>query len=308
MKFRTDFVTNSSSVCYALSFKAEHPVLAQKLRELGIEIGDSFDEDTRFRLPSGKTRAIDLIKGKDDPYYDAPYFYKTPGDSISSWLVNGLFQGGYSPNSNYRQGWKEEVRRCEDEEVASRIIEANEELLEILGDQDFSGYDADIVSFFYEYHNAEDGEPIDHFERIIIEKGKRLDYKIYGYPDITGKTVYVFPFRCVVFASKEEIEEKVREHGGKPVEDLASAEIAVVDRYSSSAFRQVIEEDSVRVVLSEKAFAVSLCDDSGWPSRIDQLRESWGDYWQDLCDLFMDELDEKYGLFCVTIKPVESAT
>ena len=231
-----------------------------------------FADGARFILPSGESLTMNYIEG----YYGG--FYETPYESISSWLVNGLLWGHSD--------------ECGDEE-----------LKEILGDLDFSRYDGDIVSFFFEYGHSVESEVTD-LEKIVIENGIRLDYIDGRLPSMSGKNVFVFPFPCVVFASKEEIEEKVRESGGIPVEDLSSAEIAIVDGYDTSAFRLAKKAERVKIAVNEKAFAVSLCDDSGWPSERDKLKESWGDFWDDWfgrCRSF-DEIVEEYGLCYVSFR------
>ncbi len=83
MKFRTDFVTNSSDSSF-LTFNIKNKRLFEALTGLGIKFKNvedgKFTDEMKIELPSGKTAIIEV-----DENWSLPFITET--ESISAWLV-----------------------------------------------------------------------------------------------------------------------------------------------------------------------------------------------------------------------------
>lgn len=84
MKFRTDFVTNSSDSSF-LTFNIQNKKLFDFLESLGIKVEGSKDGELTDRmiitLPSGERTGIDGVNNWLYPYV-------TDCNSISAWIVS----------------------------------------------------------------------------------------------------------------------------------------------------------------------------------------------------------------------------
>lgn len=126
MKFRTDFVTNSSDSSF-LAFNIKNKKLFQALENLGIHLdideeGDFIDYRT-ITLPSGEEMAIE---GGEN------WFYPLPSDfnSISAWLVACIL-------------W--EVEDLYPQKKADEYSDFAKELIKILNDADITHLDWEMV-------------------------------------------------------------------------------------------------------------------------------------------------------------------
>lgn len=160
MKFRTDFVTNSSSSCY-LTFNIQNNKMYEFLESLGIKIEGTprgeFSDGMTVVLPSGKSAKV------WGDYVDSP----TAKDiyTISQWLMTLIL---------------------EENEYKYDANEFSKELLNILDNADvaklskFNKYDAEIENGEIEYGRINEGGMVEDSGKFTIAEGKRKVIDVSG--------------------------------------------------------------------------------------------------------------------------------
>ena len=125
MKFRTDFVTNSSDTSY-LAFNIKNKELFDYLSRLGIHIDTGeqgvFDDNTEFTLPSG----IRVAKGDEGIGPNIDDYH-----SISEWLID-VFINEYIWAEEYAENDFDDEEYDEDAEYDKRREEYKAELKSII--------------------------------------------------------------------------------------------------------------------------------------------------------------------------------
>lgn len=169
MKFRTDFVTNSSDTSY-LAFNIKNKKLWEYLTNLGIKFDScnegEFSDSTKITLPSGLKGMIQDEEGPGSGY--ASYKFK----SVSEWLIH-VFLNDFT----YIEGCEDGIDEDDyDDDKPLEMWEAfTSELSQIISPDKkrcIAGMDGDIEYAHIEYQEGAETE-MNICEEINIHDGIR---------------------------------------------------------------------------------------------------------------------------------------
>ncbi len=239
MKFRTDFVTNSSDSSF-LTFNIKNQKLYDFLTKLGIKIENVKEGELshcmKLTLPSGESGEID---GSDDWWLPYPNNYK----SLSAWVLGTLV--GRIGNM-----WEEEEDDEEDEDWIDEdvvfckklialfeqagILEMDWEMIEDWSESDViadfekavGDMDGDITEAVVERAYGLEGT-VEHLEYVEINGGNRLtvlcDEDILDDPpeESCEGLKFVVTGKLKHFENREEMVEYIEELGGTVAESVS---------------------------------------------------------------------------------------
>ena len=271
MKFRTDFVTNSSDSSF-LTFHIQNKALFDSLTKLGIKFKKvpkgEFSDKMKVVLPSGKSATID---GTDN--WNLPY--PTYCRSLSAWLVSLLLyevEDEVDPPKeleDYSDFTKDLIQILNNAEIINLDWDAVEawsraEMLENL-DAAFEKMDGQITDAVIEHNYGFEGEigPCIYTE---VHNGERMSV-YYGSDTcmerescsglklaVTGKLKY--------FHNRDELVEKIQELGGTVVGSVSkNTSYLVCDDVHSDTSNMKKTKALGIPVLSEMGFIQKFCPD-----------------------------------------------
>ena len=216
MKFRTDFVTNSSSSSY-VAFSIKDKALYDRLLEHGLHIEDTEDGVLRskmsYALPSGL--GFDMKE-----LYDVSGHFNSdisPKDELSPWLMD--FMNGMLQMNLYGEL---EENADEDEDVEELYEEAVGEVSACMDSLPAS--DCEIEEGYIESNYGEEGE-INHLAYAEIHNGRRLNINSSGYPTVKKDTCsgheFVLCGEDDVFPARDEMVGLIVQQGGTVAENVS---------------------------------------------------------------------------------------
>lgn len=262
MKFRTDFVTNSSDSSF-LTFNVKNKALFQCLKNLGIRFENTkeneFSDTMRIVLPSGESTEIDGGENWSLPYVD-----ECP--SISAWIVALLLheveEDGYSEFS------KELITLLNEANITHLDWEAVEswsrdEMMEDLSAK-FDQMDGAIEEASIEHTYGFEGEvgPCIYTE---VHNGKRLSVNYSDEEEIETEECdglkFVVTGKLKYFENRDEIVEAIEDMGGSVSDSISKNTDYLIcnDIHSTSSKMKKAKELGISV-LTELAFIRRFCN------------------------------------------------
>ena len=288
MKFRTDFVTNSSDSSF-LTFNIKNKQLFECLTGLGIKFENvkkgEFSDRMRIVLPSGESEIID---GGDN--WSLPYY--SDYASISAWLVAAILweiEERYPPKEEeeYSDFSKELIQLLNDADIIhldwDMVEEWSRDELNTDLEKKFGKMDESIEDARIEHTYGMEGEvgPALYTE---IHNGERLtaSYSNCLFSDVQTENASGLCFAITgelsIFRNRTELIKRIEDLGGSVTDDVTKNTDYVIcnDIYSESVKMKKAKEQGV-AVLSEMAFIRRFCDVSEF-EEIDEDRleaDSW---------------------------------
>ena len=292
MKFRTDFVTNSSDSSF-LTFNIKNKRLFDCLTGLGIKFENvndgEFDDGMRIVLPSGES---EVIEGSEN--WSLPYL--SDYSSISAWLVSIIL-------------WEvEEVYPAKEEEEYS---EFSKELIKLLNKADVIHLDWDAVDTWSRFSMAADLE--EKFGQMDADITDAVIEHAYGFEGEVGPCIFtevkngtkksvtysnndeietedcdglkfVVTGKLEQFENREEIVETIEGMGGSVIDSVSKNTDYVICNDISSSSSKMKKAATLGIpVLSEMAFIRRFCD----PDDFDDIKDE-DEIYDDAWDIVYD--------------------
>lgn len=269
MKFRTDFVTNSSDSSF-LTFNVKNKALFQCLTNLGIKFEETkeneFSDTMRIVLPSGESTEIDGGENWSLPYVD-------DCPSISAWIVALLLwevEDVYpaKEEDEYSEFSKELIALLNEADITHLDWEAVEywsrdKMMEDLSAK-FDQMDGDIEEASIEHTYGFEGEvgPCIYTE---VHNGKRLSVNYSNQDGIETEDCdglkFVVTGKLKYFENRDEIVEAIEDMGGSVSDSISKNTDYLIcnDIHSTSSKMKKAKELGISV-LTELAFIRRFCD------------------------------------------------
>lgn len=295
MKFRTDFVTNSSDSSF-LTFNIKNRRLFEALTGLGIKFRGAedgeFTDEMEIELPSGATEVIE---------YDDGAFEEFPGSfqtgSISAWFVSMLlkelsYDMGTSLEGEEYDFTRELIDLLNEAGITHLDWEAVEEWSweSILSDLEkaFGAMDGDIEEAGIEFAIAYEGElgPALYTE---VKDGKRLNVRFSIEDNVEtgsceGRT-FAVTGRLKHYENRDDLTAYIEESGGTVAKTVTEdTDYLICNDIASSSSKMKKAKELGISVLSETAFLRMFGD-----SDFEELEEEDWDAESEARDQIMDE-------------------
>ncbi len=283
MKFRTDFVTNSSDSSF-LTFNIKNKKLFQALEKLGIQLelseNGEFTDFSTITLPSGEEMSIE---GGENWFYPYPSDF----DSISAWLVACILwevediypQKG---EDDYSDVAKELIGILNNSNITDLDWEmvnewSREDLYQALGTA-FDDCDSDLEEAYIEYNYGFEGE-VSANEVVEVKNGMMTTYSYSEYDEDRAniedlKFVLVGKFQN--FETREEFKEFIEDLGGVVSSSVSKNTHFVICNDDTVTSKTIDKAKELCIpIITERAFIAMFAD----PEEFDEFSDD-------------DELDE----------------